>query len=187
MKDPNFLVSILPLSDELNYILQRIFQLDPMNRIALSELRNLILHCPRFTQTEDDVMETEEMAIARPETPARAFPNFDAPITPSTHDGRAVLYKTKNSLHQPPPTPLSPMSQKQGRNNHDSCSSIASNDSLSSHEQKEGANPPRIAPVYMMEPPMYHGVPDEYMFGLPLDHNKGYPQPQYQQHGYAMA
>lgn len=176
VKDPNFLASILPLSDELNYIVQRIFQLDPMNRISLPELRHLILNCPRFTQTEDESMEVEE-PVQRPRTPV--YNTFEAPLTPCTpHDGRAAFYRTKavNQAHQPPPTPMSPVSQKP-RPQYDSCSSIASADSLSSHEQREVGRPPQIAAEYMLDPPRYKGVvPDDHLYNISLEQPKVYSQ-----------
>ncbi|KAG5296833.1 Ran1-like serine/threonine protein kinase [Histoplasma ohiense] len=49
LKDPQFLRTILPLSPELNSILRRIFECDPQKRISISELRKLIVECPRFT------------------------------------------------------------------------------------------------------------------------------------------
>ncbi|THC98996.1 hypothetical protein EYZ11_001547 [Aspergillus tanneri] len=49
LKDPLFLKSILPLSDEMICILSRIFECDPRKRITIPELRHLILDCPRFT------------------------------------------------------------------------------------------------------------------------------------------
>ncbi|KAL2375427.1 RAN protein kinase [Blastomyces gilchristii SLH14081] len=49
LKDPEFLRTILPLSFELNSILRRIFECDPQKRISISELRKLIVECPRFT------------------------------------------------------------------------------------------------------------------------------------------
>ncbi|PLB52967.1 Pkinase-domain-containing protein [Aspergillus steynii IBT 23096] len=49
LKDPLFLKTILPLSDEMICILSRIFECDPRKRITIPELRNLILDCPRFT------------------------------------------------------------------------------------------------------------------------------------------
>ena len=49
LRDPTFLRSILPLSMDLEYILQRIFECDPSRRITLAELRTLILQCPAFT------------------------------------------------------------------------------------------------------------------------------------------
>ncbi|KAL3469824.1 kinase-like domain-containing protein [Aspergillus californicus] len=49
LKDPFFLKSILPLSDEMVCILSRLFEVDPSKRITIPELRQLILDCPRFT------------------------------------------------------------------------------------------------------------------------------------------
>ncbi|RJE20929.1 STYKc [Aspergillus sclerotialis] len=49
LKDPSFLKTILPLSDEMIYILSRIFECDPVKRITIPELRKLILDCPQFT------------------------------------------------------------------------------------------------------------------------------------------
>ncbi|KAG9234197.1 putative negative regulator of sexual conjugation and meiosis, partial [Amylocarpus encephaloides] len=48
-KDRNFLKTILPLSDELNEILGMIFESNPVDRITVSELKNLIFHCRTFT------------------------------------------------------------------------------------------------------------------------------------------
>ncbi|KAF7562664.1 hypothetical protein G7046_g1501 [Stylonectria norvegica] len=45
----DFLKTILPLSDELNDILGRIFNPNPEHRITLPELRNRIMACSRFT------------------------------------------------------------------------------------------------------------------------------------------
>ncbi|KAK5708930.1 Serine/threonine protein kinase [Elasticomyces elasticus] len=50
MRDRNFLRTILPVSDELNFILQRIFEVDPRRRASLDELRDLIVCCSSFTQ-----------------------------------------------------------------------------------------------------------------------------------------
>ncbi len=47
--DPRFLRSILPISPELESILGRIFEPDPQKRIIISDLKKLILSCPRFT------------------------------------------------------------------------------------------------------------------------------------------
>lgn len=51
LKDPFFLKTILPLSTEMVYILSRVFERDPAKRITIPELRQLILECPRFTET----------------------------------------------------------------------------------------------------------------------------------------
>lgn len=50
LKDPFFLKSILPLSSEMVCILSRVFERDPCKRITISELRQVILECPRFTE-----------------------------------------------------------------------------------------------------------------------------------------
>lgn len=49
LKDPSFLMTILPVSAELNAILRRIFECDPSKRITVPELRRLIVECPTFT------------------------------------------------------------------------------------------------------------------------------------------
>lgn len=46
----DFLKEILPLSDELNDILKRIFTKDPMQRIGLAELKERILACSTFSK-----------------------------------------------------------------------------------------------------------------------------------------
>lgn len=50
MKDRNFLKTILPLSNELDSILRRVFEPNSALRISLCELRDLIVRCPRFTK-----------------------------------------------------------------------------------------------------------------------------------------
>lgn len=50
IRSPGFLKTILPLSDELNDILGRIFTRNPDQRITLPELRARILNCSRFTE-----------------------------------------------------------------------------------------------------------------------------------------
>ncbi|KAK3705472.1 Serine/threonine protein kinase [Vermiconidia calcicola] len=54
MRDRNFLQSILPISDGLNRILQRIFEVDPRHRIGLQELRQAVLACPVLGQGSMD-------------------------------------------------------------------------------------------------------------------------------------
>lgn len=50
LADRQFLKSILPLSDELNEILNMVFEIDPSRRISLAELRHRIATCPAFTK-----------------------------------------------------------------------------------------------------------------------------------------
>ncbi|KAI8069802.1 kinase-like domain-containing protein, partial [Gilbertella persicaria] len=63
LSDPNeFLLSILPISRELNRILRRIFCIDPMRRITLAQLREKICNCKYFTRTAE-VDQYERMCI----------------------------------------------------------------------------------------------------------------------------
>jgi serine/threonine protein kinase len=48
-RNPDFLKTILPLTDDLNDILRRIFSQDPDQRITLPELRDRISACTQFT------------------------------------------------------------------------------------------------------------------------------------------
>lgn len=63
LKDPLFLKSILPLSTEMVYILSRVFERDPTKRITIPELRQLIVDCPRFTES---VMTTAPAPVPSP-------------------------------------------------------------------------------------------------------------------------
>jgi len=49
LRNSKFLKSILPLTEELDCILRRIFECDPAKRITIPELRSMIIRCPAFT------------------------------------------------------------------------------------------------------------------------------------------
>ena len=77
LRNPYFLKSILPLTDEMVYILSRMFESDPAKRITIPELRKLVLECPRFTTTsmtpwanDNDVGYVPETAVVSPHTTA---------------------------------------------------------------------------------------------------------------------
>lgn len=63
LKDPFFLKSILPLSTEMVCILSRVFERDPVKRITIPELRQMIVDCPRFT---DSSMTTAPAPVQSP-------------------------------------------------------------------------------------------------------------------------
>jgi hypothetical protein len=48
LRNPNFLKTILPLSDELNQILGMIFERNPEDRITVSQLKRRIMECSVF-------------------------------------------------------------------------------------------------------------------------------------------
>lgn len=50
-KNPSYLKTILPVSDELSDILDMIFESDPDKRISISELRSAVAQCSSFVNT----------------------------------------------------------------------------------------------------------------------------------------
>ena len=83
--NPRFLSSILPLSLELDFILSRIFEHDPIRRIRIPELRDLILRCKSFTtrsnRPPNPTRPSESQCIPAPEatlhTLVQSLPGFD--------------------------------------------------------------------------------------------------------------
>ncbi|KAM0754596.1 kinase-like protein [Meredithblackwellia eburnea MCA 4105] len=71
LANPDFLRSILPISAHTNYILKRIFSLNPQARISLSALRDEIESVKTFTMTEDEL----RGATRATREAARAFAN----------------------------------------------------------------------------------------------------------------
>ncbi|KXG48957.1 uncharacterized protein PGRI_028270 [Penicillium griseofulvum] len=80
LKDPFFLKTILPLSSEMVSILSRVFELDPIKRISIPELRQLILECPRFT--ENPMVQTPWVPEQIDYIPQPQMPMFMAPVEP---------------------------------------------------------------------------------------------------------
>lgn len=76
LKDPEFLRTILPVSAELNTILRRIFECDPLKRITIPELRRLIMDCPQFTTT------TRKPEFVEEPRPFVSYGQFVQPSTP---------------------------------------------------------------------------------------------------------
>ncbi|KAJ5584500.1 uncharacterized protein N7459_004300 [Penicillium hispanicum] len=75
LKDPFFLKSILPLSTEMVCILSRVFERDPAKRITIPELRQLIVECPRFTETPMAPWVPDQIPFTAPVEPLHAQPS----------------------------------------------------------------------------------------------------------------
>lgn len=103
-KSQEFLKTILPVSDELNDILGRIFTRNPDHRITISELRARILSCSRFT---------EPPAGARPPTPPASPHNTTEYVTGDESAIEDYEYDE----------PLSPISCRSMSDEGSSCSS----------------------------------------------------------------
>ncbi|KAL1958277.1 hypothetical protein VTO42DRAFT_4785 [Malbranchea cinnamomea] len=81
LKDPQFLMTILPLSPELNSILRRIFECDPQKRITIPELRRLIVECPRFT-----VRPSPSAVCVPTNPPCQGYPYTQEPVDYVNYD-----------------------------------------------------------------------------------------------------
>lgn len=96
-RNPDFLKTILPLSDELNDILGRIFTRNPDERITLPQLRSSILACSQFTIPVTSAAQSLASPPASPEPLDYVCEaavvddedddfNYDAPLSPSSSD-----------------------------------------------------------------------------------------------------
>lgn len=107
-RNPDFLKTILPLSDELNDILGRIFTRDPDQRITLEGLRNSILACSRFTiPAPSAAVQSLVSPPASPEPIENVYEDtvindfsYDAPHSPasSDSDGESTCSSDDGSL-----------------------------------------------------------------------------------------
>ncbi|KAG5932401.1 hypothetical protein E4U53_001352 [Claviceps sorghi] len=93
LRSRDFLKTILPLTDDLNHILSRVFHPKPEARATLAELRCRIMACPRFTVPAP----ASRTAAPQPKTQTPAVPRvcesvaggatvnddeYDAPLSP---------------------------------------------------------------------------------------------------------
>ncbi len=90
LENPNFLRSILPISKGLNYILRRIFDVDPRYRLTLKQLRSLVADLDTFNMTESELQHAHSAAQAAAASVAK---------TPRAHvrAARAVIETNSSS------------------------------------------------------------------------------------------
>ncbi|KAI9478629.1 MAG: kinase-like domain-containing protein [Benjaminiella poitrasii] len=69
LADPDFLLSILPISSEMNMILKRIFCIDPSKRISLSQLKREINNCTYFNIQKKETTQNDKLPPSPPATP----------------------------------------------------------------------------------------------------------------------
>jgi serine/threonine protein kinase len=164
MRSPDFLKTILPLSDDLNAILGRVFDVNPETRISLAELRSRILACSGFTIP---VGMQQQQAVATPSTP---------PATPD-HITEYVCAEDAIVDDYEYDSPLSPASTSSDEGS--LTSSVSTIDDLDEeflqeqHPQQQQVFAKAYEPV---EPrahhqPVYHGqefVPQQYTGPVPI-------------------
>lgn len=136
MQNRGYLKTMLPsLSDELDLILRRIFELNPSKRITLPELRELILRCPRFTR----------QAAALPVTPVPSYVayGYQPGLTINTKYSPDIMCNLQqpnvaiqSAPLSPPPSPMdgrfSQLSTSSGSSGSRSGSVFSSSSSVSS-------------------------------------------------------
>lgn len=104
-KSQDFLKTILPVSDELNDILGRIFTRNPDERITLPELRSRILSCSRFTEQSTAPLSPPPVSPG-PTTYVYEESIIDdeydddhsAPLSPASSDGESCSSDEEGSL-----------------------------------------------------------------------------------------
>ncbi|SPQ23824.1 ea6f4fbd-543e-46ce-859d-01748e01a957 [Thermothielavioides terrestris] len=115
-KSQDFLKTILPVSDELNDILGRIFTRNPDERITLPELRARILACSRFTEQSTAPLSATPASPGHTTTTATTTTptayvceesvmdddqydyDHEAPLSPASSDGESTCSSDEGSL-----------------------------------------------------------------------------------------
>ncbi|KAL1837694.1 hypothetical protein VTJ49DRAFT_3506 [Mycothermus thermophilus] len=82
-KNRDFLKTILPVSDELNDILARIFTRNPDERITLPELRARILACSKFTESSTPAPSN---SVPSPGTTTTTYVSEESPMVDANED-----------------------------------------------------------------------------------------------------
>ncbi|KAJ4221573.1 Serine/threonine protein kinase [Fusarium solani] len=153
----DFLKTILPLSDELNEILGRIFEPNPEQRITLNELRTRIMACSRFT-----------------------MPAVSPPTPPASPDHTTEYVSTEDAIidDYDYDSPLSPASSSDDEGSLTSSgSTIDDLDDDFDQERQMPQTPPEYAPhAFDPEEPkehqlIYHSqefVPQKYSGPVPV-------------------
>jgi len=92
-RNPAFLKSILPVTDELNDILARIFNPSPEYRITISELRDRIMACSRLTVIPGSVVPTPPTSPEYASFPEEAIDDsdYDTSLSPSSTNSDGSL------------------------------------------------------------------------------------------------
>ncbi|KAK4241975.1 negative regulator of sexual conjugation and meiosis [Achaetomium macrosporum] len=166
---PDFLKTILPVSDELNDILGRIFTRNPDERIKLPELRARILACSRFT---------EQPAVPLSKLPASPGQPTDYVCEESIMDND---YYDHDHDHDVPLSPTSSdgestYSSDEGSLTSDSCSSVEDFEEDDYLEMPEAKTPPPQAQAPFGDPAIYEPEnPGVVPYHQPQEYFPSYP------------
>lgn len=99
-RDRNFLTSILPISSELNAILNRVFEIDPSKRISLSELRQAVTHCHRLTTNSQSSRQPSASNVSIPSSILSNNNNCAPVFSSSTASSNSTSASSASSTSQ---------------------------------------------------------------------------------------
>lgn len=102
LKKPDFLKTVLPISDEVNDILLGIFKLDPSHRLTIRDLRSKIIECKQFKRKHTSVSKK----TLSPTGPANIQQSLSATCCPSNTSwsscySNLIPESSRNSLEEP--------------------------------------------------------------------------------------
>ncbi|CAD6584258.1 MAG: hypothetical protein TREMPRED_003781 [Tremellales sp. Tagirdzhanova-0007] len=96
--NPDFLRTILPISNALNVILKGLFALEPRDRTSLRQLRKQILAVETFTMTDDELRTAHSAARA---AAASVRPSVPAPQSPVAVPAPRVAVVESDDYYNP--------------------------------------------------------------------------------------
>jgi serine/threonine protein kinase len=100
LQNPNFLRSILPISKSLNYVLRRIFEVDPRTRLTLKQLRQLIEDIDTFNMSEVELLNAHsaaQAAAASVSRPRQIGPLVQLPPPPPVYENHPCSTSSSES------------------------------------------------------------------------------------------
>jgi serine/threonine protein kinase len=187
----DFLKTILPVSDELNDILGRIFNRNPDERIRLPELRARILACSRFTEQPAAPLSKLSVSPGQPtDYVCEESPMDDGYYCDGTYDHDEDHYRDHDDH-----VPLSPTSSDgesacssdEGSLTSDSGSSDGDFDEDDYLDMPEAKTPPPQAQAPFGDPAIYEPenpglVPYHHQQQQPQEYFPSYPLPAVPEH-----
>ena len=161
LRDRQFLKTILPLSDDLDSILRRVFEPDPAKRITIPELREMILQCPRLTNRSNAPAIRACTPTAPPSPPYYPADYARDGVASSIYDLPDPLLSIPQSEMVLPPTPTSPTSdafaEQFSQISHSSGSSGSDTGSLYSSASSTSPSPSNSSCAHVKHAPRSPG------------------------------
>ncbi|TIB07558.1 hypothetical protein E3P92_04006 [Wallemia ichthyophaga] len=102
LREPDFLKTILPISDLTNYILKRIFTIDPIQRCSLDELKQRVMQVEKFTLTPSQLKHAHKAARQA----AAATSSAAASAVANRIQQQQVDLQQQQMVVPPPPPPI---------------------------------------------------------------------------------